>query len=76
MDLDLHHTFPGEFEFVEDLADGREHGPRFGRDIAEHFETGGKVGRDQPGQKSILVIQYDLAEGRPRLRDGLRLDSG
>ena len=63
VDLDLDHIFSAQFKFFEDIADRLQYRAGFFRDVPQYRDTGGEVRRDQPGQKGVLVIQYNLAEG-------------
>lgn len=75
VDFDPDHVFAGEIQFLEYVSDGGEHRAGFGGDIAEHGKAGGKVSSDQSGEEGVVLIQYHLAEGRPRCGNGTRLDS-
>ena len=73
MDLDLDHFAFAELQFLEDIANRRQHRASFGRDIPEHLDTRREVSCHQPGKEGVLVIQYHLAKGRVRFGNRPRL---
>ena len=76
MYFDLDHVFAVETEFVEHAADGIENRARFGSHVTEHGNTCRKIGCDEAREKSVVIVENDLAERRLRRRNGRRLDPG
>lgn len=72
--VDPDDEFGLEIEFFKDAPDGCEHRAGFGGDVAEYRQALGKIGSDQSGQESIMIIHDHLAEWRRRGRDSVRLD--
>lgn len=75
MHVDLDDTIAFEIQFDEYVANGDQDGTGFGSDVAEHFDPGGKIRRDETRQKSVMIVEQDLTERSRRFGDGPRLNA-
>ena len=58
----LDHVVSIKLQFVENFSDDAEHGTGFRGNIAEHFQPGRKISRDQSGKVGVVIVQHHLAE--------------